>query len=97
MNSYAIIKLTNIRSRTFRNVGVIMKVLISRKYYHFFGLKRFIVVATHRETNERHQYVAISRKAKTSIQSTKARLDEKNYDFTAYTETQYAHMLKLKY
>lgn len=74
-----------------------MKVFISRKYYHLFGLQRFIVVATHRETKERQQYVAISRKAKTSVQAIKAKLDPKHYDFMAYTETQYAHMLKLKY
>lgn len=74
-----------------------MKTIISRRFYRLFGLRKYIVVAIHKQTSDRQQYVAISRKSHAAIQAIQTNLDADNYDFKAYTEVQYAHMLKLRY
>lgn len=74
-----------------------MRLIISRKYYRLFGLKKYIVVAIHKETKECKQFVIVSRKPKQAIEAVKKKNQMKAYQFTAYTEVQYAHLLKLKY
>lgn len=74
-----------------------MKTFISRRFYRLFGLKKYIVVAIHKQTSVREQYIAISRKSQAAIHAIQMNLDAENYDFKAYTEVQYAHMLKLRY
>ncbi|MBQ0139771.1 MAG: hypothetical protein KBT36_10770 [Kurthia sp.] len=74
-----------------------MRLIISRKYYRLFGLRKYIVVAIHKETKERKQFVAVSRKAQHAIEAVKKKEQMTDYKFTAYTEVQYAHLLKLRY
>lgn len=74
-----------------------MNSIISRRFYRLFGVQKYIVVAIHNHSNERQQYVAISRKPSAAIEVIKSKLQAEHYDFIAYTEVQYAHMLKLRY
>lgn len=71
--------------------------LISSKYYHLFGLKKFIVVGVHKETNVKSQFIAISRKSKKAIRVVSKKVNANDFDFKVYNESQYAHMQKLKY
>lgn len=74
-----------------------MREIIPRRYYRFFGFKKYIVVAVHKENKERKQFIVISRKSQHAVHEIKEKIAEHGYQYTAYTETQYAHLLKLRY
>lgn len=95
LKSYAIIEKQSVNICSYLG-GVSMKSLISRRFHRYFGLKKFIVVTIRKGSGKRNQFVSLSRNAEIAIARVSQNLEVQQYDIKAYTESQFAHMLKLR-